>query len=148
MKSMGQMIAEMARFLPLSRGALAELSLMGPLMTNHVDVMLAHHPELRQNPLPLGSHTRRLLQARSLAELLDTLAGGDPRKTLVVFVQLLARRHESGFTPQHWRLSLECWRLMIDSHLSPETAHEVRPLLLWLANSLDDLIRTACGEAA
>jgi hypothetical protein len=148
MKSMGQMTAEIARLLPLSRGTLAEMSLMGPLMINHVDVMLAHHPELRENPLPLEPRSRRVLQARSLAELLDALAQSDPRETLDIFVRLLARRRVTGFTPQHWRLGLECWRLMVDSHISPETAHEVRPLLMWLITSLDDLIQTAREEAA
>jgi hypothetical protein len=148
MKSLAQMIAELGSLLPLSRGSLAELSLMGPLMINHVDVMLTHHPELLQNPLPLEPRTRRVLQARSLAEIIDALDRDEPEGALDIFVQLLAKRRVTGFTPQHWRLSLECWRLLIDSHLSPETAHEVRPLLLWLTTSLEDLIQTACGKAA
>jgi hypothetical protein len=119
--------------------ALGELRLYGPQMLAHLDVTLSFHPALETNPLPIGPVARRQLHRELFEEILDVFARGDMARIIPWSVRTLAEQRTVGFTAEHWRIQLECWLTVIDIHLSPEAAQEIRPLFEWLSVNLADL---------
>ena len=140
------MLEDIARLPRVQARTLGELRLYGPQMLAHFDVMLTAHPEIENHPLPVGVVERRHLHHALLDELVNILASGNWSRLLRWIIQTLADEKKSGYTLKHWRIKFECWRQLVDSHLSPEAACEIPPLITWTLDHLEDLAEN--GEAA
>ena len=140
------MLEDIARLPRVQARTLGELRLYAPEMLAHLDVMLSTHPKMESHPLPIGVVERRHVHRALLDELVEILASGDWACLLKWIAQTLTDKRKLGYSLEHWRIKLECWRQLIDSHLSPEAAREIHPLITWTLDHLEDLAEN--GEAA